>query len=62
MYDEGFPWIKFTLITVPFIVLMLYMAPTMKWKILFSLCVPVGVGFALTGKSVNLHKKKGGGY
>lgn len=60
MYDEGFPWIKFAIITVPFIILMLYMADGWKWKILFSLCVPIGVGFALAGKSVNLHKRKGG--
>ena len=36
------------------------MAPTLKWKLLFAVCVPVGIGFALGGKSVNFHKKKGG--
>ncbi len=60
MYDEGFPWIKFTILTVPFVILMFFMAPTMKWKLLFAFCVPIGVGLALSGKSINLHKKKGG--
>ncbi len=60
MYDEGYPWIKFIILTIPLVILMFFMAPTMKWKILFSLCVPVGVGLALSGKSINLHKKKRG--
>lgn len=58
MYNEGFPWIKFTLVSVPLIVMMFFMADGLKWKILFSLCVPIGVGFALGGKSVNLHKRR----
>ncbi len=60
MYDEGFPWIKFSILTVAFIIPIVLMAPGIKWKLLFGLSVPVGVGFALAGKSVNLHKKKGG--
>lgn len=58
MYNEGFPWIKFTIICVPLIAMMIFMAPSIKWKILFSVCVPVGVGFALAGRSINFHNKR----
>lgn len=57
-YYEGFPWIKFTILTIPLIVMMFFMAPTLKWKLLFSLAVPVGVGLALSGKSINPHGSK----
>lgn len=55
MYDEGFPWIKFSILSVVGIFAMITFAPTTKWKILFAACVPIGVGFALAGKSINLH-------
>ncbi len=51
-YNTGFPWIKFVILSLPFMVGMFYFAPTLKWKILFALCVPVGVGLALAGKSL----------
>ena len=60
MYDEGFPWVKFSILTVPLVIMMFYMADGLKWKILFALCVPIGVGLALSGKSLNPHKKRGG--
>ncbi len=56
MFDD-FPWIKFTIVSVPFIIMMWFMAPTLKWKLLFTLAVPVGVGLALGGKSINLHRR-----
>lgn len=52
MYDEGFPWIKFTILTIPLVIMMFFLADGLKWKILFSLCVPIGVGLALSGKSM----------
>lgn len=58
-YNE-FPWIKFTILCVPLIVLMINFAPTLKWKILFSLCVPIGVGLALKGKSFGKSHSAGG--
>lgn len=51
MYNE-FPWIKFSILTVAFIIPIVMMAPTIKWKILFALSVPVGVYFALAGKTI----------
>ncbi len=51
-YNQGFPWIKFTVLSVPLIIIMFYYAPTLKWKLLFSVCVPVGVWLALAGKSL----------
>ncbi len=55
---EDFPWIKFTILTIPLIILMWAVAPTTKWKILFSLCVPIGVSLALAGKSINMHGRR----
>lgn len=54
-YDEGFPWIKFIILCIPGIIVMWIFAPTIKWKLLFTLAVPIGVGFALAGKSINVH-------
>ncbi len=48
---EDFSWLKFIILTVPLIIIMWMFAPTIKWKILYSLCVPVGVYLALMGKS-----------
>ena len=50
MYD--FPWIKFTILTILFGVPVFLMAPGLKWKFLFSIAVPIGVGVALMGKSL----------
>lgn len=55
---EDFPWIKFIILSVPLIILMWFVAPSVKWKILFSLCVPIGVWLALTGKSINVHRRR----
>ena len=51
MFDD-FPWIKFIVLCVPLIALMWWMAPSMKWKLLFTLAVPIGVGLALAGRSM----------
>ena len=51
-YSPGFPWIKFTVLCVPLIAMMLFMADGLKWKLMFSLAVPIGVYLALTGKSI----------
>lgn len=51
MYDE-FPWIKFTILTVLLIVPIVMMAPSMKWKLIFALSVPIGVVLALNGRSI----------
>ncbi len=55
MYDE-FPWIKFSILTIAFMIPVVYMAPGIKWKLLFAVCVPVGVGLALAGKSMRRRK------
>jgi len=54
---EDFPWIKFTILCIPLIILMWFAAPSLKWKLLFTLAVPIGVGLALSGKSINLHRR-----
>ncbi|KKN69591.1 hypothetical protein LCGC14_0438940 [marine sediment metagenome] len=59
MYEDGFPWIKFIILTIPGMVLMFMFAPTLKWKFMFAFSVPIGVGLALAGKSINIHKRKG---
>lgn len=60
MYEGGYPWIKFLILTIPGIILMLYFVDTLKWKLLFAACVPIGVGLALAGKSINFHKQRNG--
>ena len=54
---DDFPWIKLVIVSIPLIIIIWMMAPTMKWKILFAFCVPIGVGLALSGK--NVHKRTG---
>ncbi len=56
--DSEFPWIKFTILCIPLIIVMWLMAPTLKWKILYTIAVPIGVALALSGKSLNFHPKK----
>jgi len=58
MYDQGFPWIKFSILTVAFVVPVVMMADGLKWKLLFAVCVPIGVGFALTGKALRSRGNK----
>ena len=57
MYDE-FPWIKFGILCVVFIAMIWFMGPmaTVKWKLIFSASVPFGVGIALTGRTIKLHR------
>lgn len=56
-YDhDSFPWIKFVILCLLFMVPIVIFAPGLKWKVLFVLCVPVGVGFALTGNSLRRRK------
>lgn len=59
MYDQ-FPWIKFTVLSLPFMALMLFMADGLKWKILFTLAVPIGVSLALMGKTLGRGHSVGG--
>ena len=44
--------IKFAVLSIPLIIMMWFFAPTLKWKLVFSLAVPIGVGLALAGKSM----------
>ena len=51
-YNSGFPWIKFGILCVLLVIPIWMMAPTLKWKFLFAFSVPIGVGLALSGKSM----------
>jgi len=56
MYDDyGFPWIKFAILTILFAVPIFWFTPGLKWKLIFTLAVPIGTFFALAGKSIKLH-------
>ncbi len=52
---EDFPWIKFTILTLLFGVPIFLMTPGLKWKLLYTLAVPIGVAIALGGKTIRLH-------
>lgn len=45
-------WIKFVILYIPFVIMMFVFAPTLKWKILFSISGIVGIGSALMGKGI----------
>ncbi len=62
MYNDynSFPWIKFTILCLFLGVPILYFTPGLKWKMLFIIAVPVGVGFALVGKSIGKSHGAGG--
>lgn len=50
-YNEEFSWVKFLILSVPGVIAMMIFVDGMKWKLMFSLAVPIGVGLALAGKS-----------
>ncbi len=52
MSGEGFPWIKFIILFIPFAIFIFMFAPTFKWKILFMIAGVVGIYLALIGKSM----------
>ncbi len=49
--DIGF-WIKFFVLWIPFTVFIFFFAPTLKWKMLFSIGGIIGILTALLGKSL----------
>ncbi len=53
MVAGEFSWVKFLILYVPFVIAMLIFAPSLKWKIGFSLAGAVGIWLALVGKSMN---------
>lgn len=44
--------VKFFILWVPFTIMMLYMAPSLKWKLMFPVAGALGIFMALTGKSM----------
>ena len=45
-------WIKFAILFIPFTIMMWSFAPTLKWKIGFTISGAVGIYLALIGKAV----------
>ena len=45
-------WIKFVMLYIPFVILMVLFAPTLKWKVLFSIAGAPGIYLALIGYSL----------
>jgi hypothetical protein len=52
MFGEGFNWIKFLILFIPFLVLVMFAAPTFKWKIVFAVAGVIGIWLALNGKTM----------
>ena len=52
MYEQGFPWIKFAILSIAFDIPVWIWSPGLKWKLLLSLAVFGGVALALAGKSM----------
>lgn len=50
--DDSSFWIKFVIVCIPFLGIVWWMAPTLKWKLIFSIAVPVGTWLALSGRSM----------
>lgn len=53
---QEFSWVKFGIIFVPFVILMFIFAPSIKWKLMFSVGGAIGIWLALIGKSGRFHK------
>lgn len=53
---EDFPIVKFFILWIPFSIFVILLAPSLKWKLLFPICGAIGIGLALMGKSINLHR------
>ena len=51
MYDE-FPWIKFAILTLVFVIPIVIFTDGLKWKILYTLATPIGIYVALMGKTL----------
>lgn len=51
MYDE-FPWIKFVILTIVFVVPIVIFTNGIKWKILYAFATPIGIYLALMGKGL----------
>ncbi len=45
-------WIKFFVLLIPFTLFIFFFAPTMKWKVLYTICGAIGIGLALNGKAM----------
>jgi len=56
--EPSFSWIKFFVLTILFTIPMWIFAPSIKWKLLFTVAVPIGVYLALAGKSLNFHGRR----
>ncbi len=52
MYNEGFSWVKFGILLVPFVIAMFIFAPSFKWKVLLSIAGAAGIWLALIGKGM----------
>lgn len=44
--------VKFFILFVPFTISMWIFAPTVKWKVMFTIAGAIGIGIALAGKSM----------
>ncbi len=55
MSFEGFTagfWIKFAILFIPFTIFIWIVAPSIKWKFLFTFAGVIGIIMALMGKSI----------
>lgn len=49
---SDFSWIKFGIIFVIFTIFIWFAAPSLKWKLLFTIAGAIGIYIALIGKSM----------
>lgn len=56
--EEGFSWIKFIILSIVFSIIMWIFAPSLKWKILFTFASILGSALAVSGLSINPHRKR----
>ena len=54
--EPSFSWIKFFILFIPFTILMWAMAPSIKWKVMFTFAGAIGISIALAGKSMRKRK------
>ncbi len=58
IFSDDFPWIRFVLLSLGFVVLIWVMGKNLSfmWRVLFVLCAPVGVYLAISGKRIHRQK------
>lgn len=57
---EDFPWIKFGIISLVFVIPIIIYTDGMKWKLVYAIATPIGIYLAMAGKAIGKSHGPGG--